>query len=452
MSSYLKLYVKSAIPISLNPLASDFVPLKHIKPLHGQDLIVRTLICNAPGLNLDPLANVFVNINTSISNPISLTDYHKDNLPAPGRMLNPRAKPFTPKKWLFSANAKGFYQPYTTFCQMLSLMVILKIVEIPISKENCSFENSELNVLNLSTLEINFSSNISIESDASSPPNHANPSTPNMSTISDTEEDWKFSDLNPCAESFTPIKTRYSISHNILNASASAESMVCENVSPHTILNNLRLKNVDKIILGHININSIRNKIHLLADMIKDRVDILLISETKLDSSFPRPQFFIQGYSEPHRLDRTAGGGGLLLYFREDIPTKPLPLISRNIECIFSEITISKKKWLLIGSYNPKKSLIISHLSTLEVSLNHYLPLYDNVIIFGDFNSEIKEDAMDDFCNLYCLKSLIKVPTCFKSTKNPSCIDLILTNRPHNFQNSTALETGLSDFHLLTVS
>ena len=59
---------------------------------------------------------------------------------------------------------------------------------------------------------------------------------------------------------------------------------------------------------------------------------------------------------------------------------------------------------------------------------------------------------MDDFCSLYCLKSLIKVPTCFKSTKNPSCIDLILTNRPHNFQNSTVLETGLSDFHLLTVT
>ena len=77
---------------------------------------------------------------------------------------------------------------------------------------------------------------------------------------------------------------------------------------------------------------------------------------------------------------------------------------------------------------------------------------FDNVIILGDFNSEIREEAMDDFCELYDLKSLIKTPTCFKSKENPSCIDLILTNRPHNFQNSTALETGLSDFHLLTVT
>ena len=59
---------------------------------------------------------------------------------------------------------------------------------------------------------------------------------------------------------------------------------------------------------------------------------------------------------------------------------------------------------------------------------------------------------MENFCNLFNLKSLIKNPTCFKSTENPSCIDLILTNRPLSFQNSTVVETGLSDFHLLTLT
>ena len=129
-----------------------------------------------------------------------------------------------------------------------------------------------------------------------------------------------------------------------------------------------------------------------------------------------------------------------------------MPLISGNIECLFLEITISKNKWLLIGTYNPNKSLITKHLSSLELSLARYVTSYDNVIILGDLNSEIGEDALDDFCNFYNLKSLIKTLTCFKSTENPSCIDLILTNRPHNFQHSAVLETGLSDFHLLTVT
>ena len=62
------------------------------------------------------------------------------------------------------------------------------------------------------------------------------------------------------------------------------------------------------------------------------------------------------------------------------------------------------------------------------------------------------EILLENFCELYHLKSLIKTPTCFKSNENPTCIDLILTNRQQSFQNSTTIETGLSDFHHLTVT
>ena len=58
----------------------------------------------------------------------------------------------------------------------------------------------------------------------------------------------------------------------------------------------------------------------MLEELIKDKIDIFLISETKLDSSFPSGQFVIQSYSTPFRLDRNQNEGGLLLYVREDIP------------------------------------------------------------------------------------------------------------------------------------
>ena len=58
----------------------------------------------------------------------------------------------------------------------------------------------------------------------------------------------------------------------------------------------------------------------------------------------------------------------------------------------------------------------------------------------------------DEFCTIFNLSSLIKEHTCFKSVTNPSCIDLILTNRPNNIQNSSVIETGLSDFHKLAVT
>ena len=92
----------------------------------------------------------------------------------------------------------------------------------------------------------------------------------------------------------------------------------------------------------------------MMADLIKRKIYILLISESKIDSTFPTPQFEIQGYSSPYWLDRRISGGGLLLYTREDIPTRLLPSqYFGKIECLILEINISKKKWLLIGIYNP---------------------------------------------------------------------------------------------------
>ena len=51
-------------------------------------------------------------------------------------------------------------------------------------------------------------------------------------------------------------------------------------------------------------------------------------------------------------------------------------------------------------------------------------------------------------CDINCLKTLIKVPTCLKNPDKPTCIDLTLTNRPNIFQHSSAFKTDHSDFHL----
>ena len=99
------------------------------------------------------------------------------------------------------------------------------------------------------------------------------------------------------------------------NKSANDQS-VSHNISE---LKNIRLKNVNNIIIPQININSIRNKFELLSHYVSGDIDILIITETKLDKSFPNGQFFLHGYSEPFRLDSNQFGGGLLTFVREDI-------------------------------------------------------------------------------------------------------------------------------------
>ena len=59
---------------------------------------------------------------------------------------------------------------------------------------------------------------------------------------------------------------------------------------------------------------------------------------------------------------------------------------------------------------------------------------------------------MINFCDLNGLRNLINIPLCYKNFDNPTSIDLVLTNCPSYFQRSTVFETGLSDFHLLTIT
>ena len=68
------------------------------------------------------------------------------------------------------------------------------------------------------------------------------------------------------------------------------------------------------------------------------------------------------------------------------------------------------------------------------------------------FNSEFSELCLNDFCDIYNLKNLVKKPTCYKNPDNPSCIDLFLANRPRTFQYTITIETGISDFHKLVVT
>ena len=56
----------------------------------------------------------------------------------------------------------------------------------------------------------------------------------------------------------------------------------------NTNLNFIRKGNFNRFVLAHININSIRNKFDILVQKMTNNVDILIISETKLDNSFPK--------------------------------------------------------------------------------------------------------------------------------------------------------------------
>ena len=179
-----------------------------------------------------------------------------------------------------------------------------------------------------------------------------------------------------------------------------------------------------------------------------------MICEFKIDDSFPTEQFIIEGYYTIYRLDRNDRGGGIMLIVKNNLLTTRLDkyCFPDEIEIFCIELNLRKKKWLMFCYYNPHKHLLKYHLFHIESAINFYSKTYENLIILDDFNAEISDSSMESFYTINNFKCIIKEPTCYKNPDNPTCIDLILTNCPKNFQESSTLETGISDFYKMVLT
>ena len=176
-------------------------------------------------------------------------------------------------------------------------------------------------------------------------------------------------------------------------------------VNPEFILKNLREKNANRLIIANLNINFLANKFETLRTFVVGEIDILLISETKIDKSSPLTQFTLEGFSTAFRADRNSHGDGLIIYIRDDIPSKEIKVkdLPCDIEGIFIDVIIGKNKWLRMGGYNPPKEKISYYSSHVSKVIDKCMGNYDNIILLGDFNVATSEDIMNDFCQMHKL-------------------------------------------------
>ena len=106
-----------------------------------------------------------------------------------------------------------------------------------------------------------------------------------------------------------------------------SSEMSINDVFPHCIteIKNLKLRNFNKVIIGNLKIgNSHPNKFDQLREIALKYVDVLVITETKLDDTLLTSQFLVTGFSVPYRLDRNRNGGGIMIFISDDI---------RQVEC-----------------------------------------------------------------------------------------------------------------------
>lgn len=207
-----------------------------------------------------------------------------------------------------------------------------------------------------------------------------------------------------------------------------------------------------KFIVAHLNINSLKSKFDEIQDMFNEKiVDVLFISETKLDSSYRDGLFETPGYKFERR-DRDVFGGGLAAFIKSDIPARRRrDLESKSLENITYEVILNKNKWSIMCVYRPPKMQDSEFGQEFKNTSDKCVSLFDRYMVIGDLNydllCETKGKPLLNIMELFNLSNLISKPTCFMKNSKPSLLDVILTNSKTQCIRTLNFATGISDCH-----
>lgn len=220
-----------------------------------------------------------------------------------------------------------------------------------------------------------------------------------------------------------------------------------------------RSDNPKKLIIGSLNINSLRNKFQPLRDILcKGYVDIMSICESKLDESFPHSQFSVKSF-HCFRQDSTSRSGGIMVYLRGDLPCTrrdDLSINDENIQSLVIEIRIRKEKWFIVSLYRLPNANAPSFCLRLSKMFEKIIKESNMCIAMGDVNIDMLRRnssghiALTEVLDVFNLVNVVSEPTCFKGT--PSLIDVILTSNSRRLGKVINFNCGLSDYHNFVVT
>ena len=176
--------------------------------------------------------------------------------------------------------------------------------------------------------------------------------------------------------------------------------------------------------------------------------DIISVCETSLNSAMEIPDPLLNDYTfipANHPNDVTHGGVGL--FYKNSLPLKPRPDLAFD-ESIVVELKFGRKKIFFTLIYRSPSS----HHSSPEFHdfMNNFENLYSNIknenpfatFFTGDFNGHSQlwwadgdttpeGKRIEEMISNRNLFQVISEPTNFTPNKNPSCIDLLITDQPN---------------------
>lgn len=231
---------------------------------------------------------------------------------------------------------------------------------------------------------------------------------------------------------------------------------------PNVVIRSMLACKENQINIAHINSCSLFPKIAKIRQLFKETcVNVICVSETWLNEAHTDSMIRIDGFNVV-RSDRKSNtkkrGGGVCIYIKTEIKFKILnkTALNDNFECIFIELSLPSEKVVVACVYNPPKHC---NFSSLKESLELYTPIYENIVIAGDFNINQLKETQAKSCLTNVLSGLGATilnsqPTHYMSAIfEPSCIDLLITNNIEKVQIFDQIGvSGISHHDLLMLS
>ena len=222
-------------------------------------------------------------------------------------------------------------------------------------------------------------------------------------------------------------------------------------------------EHTNRITISHVNINSITSRCRLdeLSHFtVLHDIDILCLSETKLDDSIHPSLFSLDSFHDPLTRHRDRNGGGVAIYIRECLPFKRLPDLELNgIEWIWCLVKIKKISLVICAVYVPP-NMSSGQYQTFLNKLTESMTLAqahspNNIIILGDFNAgntfisqkyknhsplSSYESNLHDVILTSNFEQLITQPTRYSEANNIANLrDLIIISNPSMTDSSGVL-------------
>ena len=212
------------------------------------------------------------------------------------------------------------------------------------------------------------------------------------------------------------------------------------------------------------NVFGLASKFHELQHvLVTSNVDVAVVTETKLTlEKMSLAESIIKGFHAPLRLDRTAHGGGVAVWVKEELAYEHLPMLDRgNHEIVWLSIHLQACRKLVLGAvYRPGSASghDISLLEHLDSSLDDARRYGSNILLTGDFNVHSEAwlgstkttpagEYMEELCAAHGLRQHVQCPT-----RGDNMLDLIISDLDDRVSVTALSPIGGSDHVSLLAS